>query len=290
MNSVFHIEDMVKSFKDFKLGPINLDLKSGQVTGLVGPNGAGKTTLLNCLAGLVVPERGSITILDKSQVQSDSTWKLDFGYVVDEPTFYENWTGVQNLNFVSKFYPSWSQSFADELVRRLECPVNKKASKMSRGNRVKLSLISVLARRPKLLLLDEPTAGLDPLVRAELLETLWELLTDEDQTIFYSTHNISDLGTMADELVFIKDGSLRLRSAKDDLTNLWRKITFKSGNSKLDLPGFVNYIIEGNDHMVISEDCESSLEALKDHNVEDIKSTRLSLDEIVVWVLKKEKN
>ena len=290
MISAFQIDDMVKSFKDFKLGPINLNLKPGQVSGLVGPNGSGKTTLLNCLSGLIVPDTGSITIVDKPLVLNDTTWKFDVGYVVDEPNFYENWSGASNLKFVSRFYPSWSQSFADELVKRLECPIKKKASKMSKGNRVKLSLISVLARRPKLLLLDEPTSGLDPLIRAELLETLWELLADENQTIFYSTHNISDLGAMADELVFIRDGDLKRRSAKDDLTNVWRKITFRSDNPKFDLPGVVKYKVDGKDHLVISEICDSTLEALKIYDVEDIKSNRLSLDEIVVWILRKEDN
>ena len=290
MNFAFNIKDMVKSYKDFKPGPINLDLKPGHVCGLVGPNGAGKTTLLNCLSGLIIPERGSISIVDRPLDLNDQSWKHEVGYVVDEQNFYENWTGARNLNFISKFYPSWSQSFADELVKRLECPIKKKASKMSKGNRVKLSLISVLARKPKLLLLDEPTAGLDPLIRAELLETLWELLADENQTIFYSTHNISDLGTMADEIVFIRDGIIKRRSDKDDLTNVWRKITFRSTNSKLALPGVIDYKIDGNDHLVISENCDSTLESLKTHEVEDIKSNRLGLDEIVVWVLRKEKS
>ncbi|MDP8237605.1 MAG: ABC transporter ATP-binding protein [Candidatus Hatepunaea meridiana] len=288
MSYSFCIDNMTKSFGDFVLGPIDLTLEKGVSLGLIGANGAGKTTLLNCLSGLIIPNSGDISILDRKLNLFDKTWKRQIGYITDEPIFYENWTGAKNLRFLSKYFPEWSKEFEDELIKRFNCPVNKKTRDLSKGERVMLAIISVLARKPKLLLLDEPTAGLDPVNRSRLLELLWDLLKEGEQSIFYSTHIISDVGNIAEELVFINEGKLTLRTPKDSLTNKWRKMTFIHQDPALNLSSIVESRIEGLKRLIVSSDYNVTLSELREAKAEEIETTRIGLDEIVVHILKEE--
>jgi ABC-2 type transport system ATP-binding protein len=216
MNKAFELKGLTKEFPDFKLGPLNLDLEPGQVLGYVGPNGSGKTTTMHCIVGLVKVDSRKTEIFGRENDPNNIEWKFDIGYVGDKQVFYENWSGAKNLKFISQFYPSWSDQIAADLISRFELPIEKRAKELSGGNRVKLSLVQVLARNPKLLILDEPTAGLDPVVRTELLDVLFELLADGDKAIFYSTHILNDISRLADELAFIENGHIKLKSLKDD--------------------------------------------------------------------------
>jgi ABC-2 type transport system ATP-binding protein len=218
MAKAFELKGLTKEFPEFKLGPLNLDLEPGKVLGYVGPNGSGKTTTMHCMVGLVKADSGKTEIFGRDNDPNQIDWKYDIGYVGDKHVFYENWSGAKNLKFISKFYPSWSDKMAQDLIKRFELPVEKRAKDLSSGNRVKLSLVQVLSRFPKLLILDEPTAGLDPVVRTELLDVLFEILEDGEKAIFYSTHILTDISRLADELAFLNDGKIMVKSQKDDLT------------------------------------------------------------------------
>ncbi|MCB0296743.1 MAG: ABC transporter ATP-binding protein, partial [Calditrichaeota bacterium] len=213
-------------------------------------------------------------------------WKLDIGYVGDVHVFYENWSGEKNLRFLSQFYPKWSDAFVRELARRFNLPLDKKARALSGGNRVKLSLIGALAHSPRLLLLDEPTAGLDPVVRAEVLDTLFEVLEDGERAIFYSTHILSDISRLADELAFLDDGRIKLRAAKEDLTEQWRKISFRLQGADLQIAAAVSHRREGRDHQVVSSNFRETLRQLGELGAENVLENRMSIDEIAVHILK----
>jgi len=275
----------VKSYPDFQLGPLQLDLDAGMVLGYIGPNGAGKTTTMHCLTGLVKADSGSMRIFGRPNRPNSTDWKLDIGYVGDVHVFYERWSAAKNLNFLSKFYPNWSDTLVAELADRFQLPLNKKAKELSTGNRVKLSLVSALAHSPKLLLLDEPTAGLDPVVRAEVLDTLFEILEDGERAIFYSTHILSDISRLADELAFLVNGTITLRSAKDDLVEKWRNVSFKLDGG-MAIRETVQHKSEGSEHQVVSRDFLETISHLRSIGATDIRDSRMTIDEIAVFILK----
>lgn len=286
MVKAFEFREVVKTYPDFQLGPLNLDLEPGTVLGYVGPNASGKTTTMHCLVGLVKAASGEMQVFGRVNDPNKPQWKLDIGYVGDAHVFYENWTGERNLRFLSKFYPDWSDSLVLDLARRFNLPLDKKVKTLSSGNRVKLSLVSALAHSPRLLLLDEPTAGLDPVVRTEVLDVLFEVLADDERAIFYSTHILSDIGRLADELAFLDNGQIKLRAGKDDLTENWRKISFRHPQANLNFAGTVIHQQEGADHQIITSDGQAALRQLGELHAENILENRMSIDEIAVQILK----
>jgi len=290
MTKAFEIDNLVKNYPEFQLGPLNFDLDAGTVLGYIGPNGAGKTTTLHALVGLIKVDQGEMKIFGRRNNPNKPAWKYDIGYVGDVHVFYENWSGEKNLNFISQFYPNWSNEHATELIRRFNVPLKKKAKEMSRGNRVKLSLVSALAHSPKLLLLDEPTSGLDPVVRAEVLDVLFEVLEDGERAIFYSTHILSDINRLADELAFLDNGEVLLRTQKYELTEKWRRISFRSDQPTGKLVSVVKHEQEGSNHQITSTNFPATMRQLTELGVENIQENRMTIDEIAVQILKGGKN
>jgi ABC-2 type transport system ATP-binding protein len=289
MSQAFKISGLMKDFPEFRLGPLDLELEPGMVLGYVGPNGSGKTTTMHCMVGLLKSDKGQIEIFGRENDPNNVDWKFDIGYVGDKHVFYENWDGAKNLKFLSEFYPNWSDNYVAQLVERFQVPLNKRAKDLSSGNRVKLSLIGALAHSPKLLILDEPTAGLDPVVRTELLDVLFEVVETGERAIFYSTHILTDISRIADELAFLDNGKLKMKVAKDDLTDNWRKITFKLNTDKIELKDVVQTEKQGNEYRIISSDYKNTLEQLNGLDAENIMETRMSVDEIAVEILKNNK-
>ena len=290
MEKAFQCFDTVKMYPEFRLGPLNIELEPGTVLGYIGPNGSGKTTTMHCLTGLVKADSGTMEIFGRRNDPLKPEWKYDIGYVGDEHVFYERWSGEKNLKFISQFYPNWSDGLAAKLAKRFEIPLNKQAKELSHGNRVKLSLITALAHSPRLLLFDEPTSGLDPVVRNEVLDVLFEIMESGERAIFYSTHILSDINRLADELAFIIDGRVVLRTAKDDLTDQWRTISFRLAEEHVQFEAAVSLHKSGKDHRVVSYDSEATLHQLKALGAENIRENRMSIDEIAVQILREKKN
>lgn len=286
MEKAFEFKNVVKTFPGFQLGPLDFGLEPGVVLGYIGPNGAGKTTTMHCLVGLLKADNGEMKIFGHPNDPYKPGWKLDIGYVGDVHVFYEKWSAEKNLKFISKFYPHWADKKAAELAKRFRLPLHKRARDLSTGNRVKLSLVSALAHSPKLLILDEPTAGLDPVVRTEFLDELYEVLQDGERAIFYSTHILSDIKRLVDELAFIDEGQIFLRAAKEDLSEKWRKISFKLSREKVTCEAVVHHQGEGDRHQVISSDFEKTLAHLKKLGAGSIEENRMSIDEIAVQIMK----
>jgi ABC-2 type transport system ATP-binding protein len=286
MEKAFQYINTVKTFQDFKLGPIDLDLEPGTVLGLIGPNGAGKTTLIQCLVGLLRPDSGEIRVFGRLNDLNNPLWKLDIGYVGELHPFWDRWSGAKNLQFLSRFYPDWSQKKVAELAERFRFPLGKRVKDLSTGNRVKLSLIRALAQQSRLLLLDEPTTGLDPVVRAEVQDVLFETIEAGDRAILYATHVLSEISRLADELVFLDEGRIRLRTSKEELTERWRKISFRLSQKPTSFESFTSHRAEGTSHRVISSNYPATLRQLRELGAEDIQDTPMTIDEIAVQILK----
>lgn len=286
MTQAFKLNGLTKSFQEFKLGPLDLELEPGVVMGYIGPNGSGKTTTMHCMVGLVKADGGSVDIFGKENDPNKPEWKLDIGYVGDKHVFYENWSGEKNLSFLKQFYPNWDQQLEQELIKRFEVPITKRAKELSSGNRVKLSLIGALSHRPRLLILDEPTAGLDPVVRTEFLDVLFEVIESGKRAIFYSTHILSDISRIADELTFVNNGQISLKTPKDDLTENWRRISFKLSDYNENFENVVEVEKENSNYRIVSSNYQESLSQLRQLGAENIQETRMSVDEIVVHIIR----
>ena len=290
MSKAFSFKNVVKTYRDFQLGPLDIELEPGVVLGYVGPNASGKTTTMHCLVGLVRADRGEMEIFGRRIDLHHPEWRQDLGYVGDAHVFYENWTGERNLRFLAQFYPKWSNEIVADLARRFNLPLQKKAKELSSGNRVKLSLIAALAHSPRLFVLDEPTSGLDPVVRSEVLEVLFEVVESGERAIFYSTHILSDISRLADELAFLSEGQLLLRTGKDDLIDRWRRISFRLEGEVLEFAAVVRHRQEGRDHQIVSSDFETTRRQLAELGAENVLENRMSIDEIAVQILKDVKN
>ena len=286
MEKAFQYKNVIKTFPEFKLGPLNLDLEPGTVLGFVGPNGSGKTTTIQCLVGLLRVESGEMEVFGRPNDLNKPGWKLDIGYVGDIQVFYERWTGQRNLDFLSQFYPGWSNERTSELAKRFNLPLHKRAKDLSTGNRVKLSLVAALAHSPRLLLLDEPTSGIDPVVRTEVLDVLFEILETGERAILYATHILPEISRLADELAFIDNGNIWLRTPKEDLTERWRRITFLLEGNDLEFKSTVYHQTKDNHHQIISTDFEITLQNLRELGAENIQENHMTIEEIAVQILK----
>ena len=284
--AAFAVRGLAKRYPGFTLGPLDLELEPGRVLGFVGPNGSGKTTTLHCMMGLAVPDAGTVEVCGRVNDPGDVLWRQEVGFVGEEQGFWADWTVAENLAVVGSFQPRWSTSRVRELARRFDLPLGHKVKTLSKGNRAKLALVAALGHAPRLLLLDEPTAGLDPVVRAEVLDVLWEVLEDERRAIFYSTHVLSDIARLADELVFLREGRVLQRSVKDELVEAWRRVSFRLAIGATQLPGVVSARQVRAEHQVITCDHEATLAAIRGAGAESIEVSRLTVDEIAVEILK----
>ena len=217
MNAI-KLSHINKSFGDFAIRDLNLTVPSGTICGLVGENGAGKSTTIRLLMGVLRPDSGTASVLgaDVSSPEFRDV-KEDVGVVLDEAYFPESLNAVQVGKIMAATYRRWDQRLYDSYLKRFDLPQNKQFKDYSRGMRMKLAIAVALSHQPKLLVLDEATAGLDPIVRDEVLDIFNEFTREEDHSILISSHILSDLEKLCDYIAFIHKGDLLFCEEKDQL-------------------------------------------------------------------------
>ncbi len=213
-----------KTYKHFALRDVNLSLERGTVAGLIGPNGAGKSTTMRIMMGLVQPEQGSVSVLGKTISSNEAAAKQEIGYFADDMRLYKPESIRWHMQFVRSLYPTWDDQYAAQLLERFGLIDQQLVKGLSHGQRVKAMLLLILARRPKLLILDEPTNGLDPVAKQEILAELMRVVEDPDRTILYSTHNTQDVEQISDSITFIDRGRVIASSNRDDFLEKWKRI------------------------------------------------------------------
>lgn len=215
-NEAAVLRGVQKRYKDFTLGPVDLTVPAGTIVGLVGENGAGKTTTLKLLCGVNPADAGEITLLGSQP--SDPAARARLGVVFEDAYFYGGLNAEQIGKSMSGiFAAAWDAPAYTDLLQRFGLDAHKKVSEYSRGMRMKLSLATALAHKPDLLVLDEATAGLDPVVRSEMLDLFLEFIQDEGHSILMSSHITSDLEQVADSIAYLHHGKLLFHEDKDAL-------------------------------------------------------------------------
>ena len=213
MNSI-EIRNLQKNYKNFSLNIDNLDIPEGYITGFIGPNGSGKTTTIKSLLGMVKPDSGEIKILN-SNINKDTKTKENIAYVGDESGFLEE-SKLSNLHkIISKFYPNWDESLYQNYLTKFNIDESKLYKDLSKGQKKQFELIMALSHHPKLLIMDEPTSSLDPIIRNEFLELMQNHIEMDSMTVFYSTHITTDLDKSADYIVMVYNGEILLQGEKD---------------------------------------------------------------------------
>ena len=222
MGHSLQVTDLIYTFPGFDFGPVSLSLKPGRITGVLGPNGAGKSTLLNLLTQQLRPAGGRIAYADREIRWDDPHWKACFSYIRETPTFYDELRVREVLRFVGRIYERWDAGLAERLSDRLQLDAEKRVGNLSKGNLVKLGLVAGISSRAELLVLDEPTAGLDPSVRAGIQQTLRELMTEQkdDLLVILSSHIFEDLEEVADDLLILRNGSVIFESTAQELARM----------------------------------------------------------------------
>ncbi len=205
----------------------NLDLTvlPNRITAFLGLNGAGKSTTIRMLLGMIRPTEGSGRVLgcDIEDPQESVKMRHDVAYVSEDKRLYNYMTVGQIIRFTSGFFPAWRSDMAATLLRKYELPADRKVSRLSKGMRTKLALLLAIARRPKLLILDEPSEGLDPRSEEQLLETL---VTEsaEGTSVFFSSHQIEEVERISDQVCVIHRGTLVMDTSIDELRESWRRV------------------------------------------------------------------
>ena len=216
MNAL-EIKNISKTYKNFKLDDISFVLPCGHIMGLIGENGAGKSTIINCILDIIEKDSGSISVLGQKNDKNNVSLKENIGVVLDASDVYDNYTVKQVENIMKDVYKQWNHEVYDYYIQKFALPLNKMIKDFSRGMKMKMAITIALSHQPKILILDEATSGLDPIMRDEILDVFMEFVQDENHAILLSSHISSDLEKIADYITFVHEGKLILSTSKDEL-------------------------------------------------------------------------
>lgn len=285
MNAI-EIHNVSKQFGTVSaVDTVSFEVKEGQVFGFLGPNGAGKTTTIRMMMDFIRPDSGSISILGKDAQKHETELKKEMGYLSGEVHLYENWTGERHIAFINKL--NGTQDISTELIERLGLDPTKKTKQLSSGNKQKLGLILAFMSKPKLLILDEPTNGLDPLLQKEVYELIREAVAG-GATVFMSSHNLPEVERVCDHVGIIRKGKIiateSIRSLKGKKIFTVRVQFAKKVDSKHFLESDTELVQEIQDGFIIKvkKDINSLLAKIQEYSVTDLEVSQASLEDVFI--------
>jgi len=217
METVMELKNLAKQYEGFRLDNVNITLPKGSIMGFVGENGAGKSTTIKLILNLIHRDSGAVTVFGLDNIKDERQIKEDIGVVLDESSFPDNMNAASVGKIMRHIYKNWDSAVYAGRLQAFALPPEKPVKDYSRGMKMKLSIAVALSHKAKLLILDEATSGLDPIVRDEILDIFMEFIQDEEHSIFLSSHIISDLEKIADYITFIHKGKILFSEPKDDL-------------------------------------------------------------------------
>ncbi|GGD80342.1 ABC transporter ATP-binding protein [Paenibacillus nasutitermitis] len=231
--SVIRLQEIVQKRKHFELGPVNLNIPQGYVTAIVGPNGSGKSSLFRLMLDLSKPDSGQIEMLgERIGNGRDHLLKQKIGYVPEQSIeMDDHLTADKKADFIRKWYPNWDLNLYRELLRRFDVETSLKLGKMSKGMRRKFDLAVAMAHQPQLLMLDEPSSGLDPIAWKTMIDVLHRYMERGDRTILMASHIVDEVRRLADYIVFMVHGRMLGMYEKDTLLESWYVLYLDTGGS-----------------------------------------------------------
>jgi len=286
MPYALEIRGLEKRYRNFTLGPLDLSVPPGAIYGFVGPNGSGKTTTIDLIFGMGAKDAGSISVLGFDHVADEVEMKKRVGYVSPELNF-QPWGRVRNvIHFVRGFYPTWDAHYADDLLRAFHITPDERILSLSFGARTKLALVLALAWRPPVLVLDEPTTGLDAISKQQVFSELLSAVREGDRTVFISSHAITDLERFADHVGMIKHGRLIFEGEITEVLDRYRFVDFTVERPTeielADHPGVLVQAKAANRWRVLLDRSRATIDWLKSRGATDISDAPLTLEELFV--------
>jgi ABC-2 type transport system ATP-binding protein len=281
---IIDIKNLDRQFAEKKaLDNVSLQVTKGQVFGIVGENGAGKTTLIKHILGLYKAQQGSVSVFGLDPVKFPKQVLSRIGYLSEEPDLPDWMTIPQFMNYMSAFYPSWDHQYANQLIKLFDVEPNKKIKQLSKGQKARIGLCAAQAHRPDLLLLDEPSSGLDPIVRKEILTAVIRTVVDEGRTVILSSHLLDEIERVCDHLVMFSKGKVLLSEPMETVLQNHFKITVRSTeNQQWDQFQEIYQILKNNDEWELH--CfgveQQLIQNMQQNGIEILDQQLLSLNEI----------
>lgn len=217
MEPILQIKDLTKKYKNFTLDHVSMEIPQGMIYGLVGENGAGKTTTISAILNMVEKNEGTITVFGRDYEQAEREIKQDIGVVIDGLGPYSGYYVKDIHPIMKKIYENWDRDLFFGYLDSFKLPLDKKIKDLSKGMSVKLNFAIALSHHPRLLILDEATSGLDPVMRDEILSLLQEFVLDGTNSVLLSTHITSDLDKIADYVMLLHEGKVMFEKTKEEL-------------------------------------------------------------------------
>ena len=270
MDEILQIKDLTKSYRDFKLDRVSFSIPKGSIMGLIGENGAGESTTINAILGLIKKDKGTVRFWGK-ELDSSKQIKENIGVVFDGINFYETLTPEKVGKICAAAYKQWDSSTYQKFLERFSLSKGKEIKTLSKGMKMKLSIAAALSHRPKLLILDEATSGLDPVMRADILEIFAEFVREGGHSILMSSHITTDLEKVADYITFIHRGKVLFCKRKSELCRDYGMIRCESDLfEKFDRADILAYRREGNQWNILVGDKEMAKNKYKNVVVDTI--------------------
>jgi ABC-2 type transport system ATP-binding protein len=249
MDNNISVRNLCKQLKDFYLDNVSFDVPKGRIVGFIGENGAGKSTTINLILNEMKKDSGQVQVFGVDHTVP--TVRENIGVAFDECNFHDVFTIADIEKILKGVYKTWDSDLFTRYLKKFKIPTTKTIGNFSKGMKMKLSIICAMAHRPKLLILDEATTGLDPVVRDEVLDLFLEFIQDEDCSIFFSSHITSDIQKIADYVILIHQGKIIFEEEKDNL--IYNYGVAKCGKEKFASLSPDDYIIHRTTHL--SEEC-----------------------------------
>ena len=287
MENILELQQVSKTFSksNFTLNNVSFSLPYGAILGFVGENGAGKTTTIGCILNTIARDGGSVKLFGREMLDADTDIREKIGVVYDGDNFPGHWTAEQLSKVMQGFYTNWDDELFGKYLEEFQLPSKQRIKHFSRGMTMKLAIAAALSHHPQLLILDEATSGLDPIMRDEMLDVFLDFVLEEDHSILLSSHITSDLEKVADYITFIHNGRLIMTVSKNDLVYNYAVMRCKESQFlALDRSDMIAYRKRDFQIDVLVPDGKEAQRKYKDVVVDHV-----SLDEIMLLLVKGER-
>lgn len=292
MSNILELQHVSKTFSKqrnmgsaFTLDNISFSLPYGSILGFVGENGAGKTTTIGCILNTIVNKEGTIKLFGRKMEDADTDLREKIGVVYDGDNFPSYWTPIELSQIMQGFYKNWDASLFQEYLDRFQLPARQKMKNYSRGMNMKLAIAAAISHHPQLLILDEATSGLDPVMRDEMLDVFLEFVQEEDHSILLSSHITSDLEKIADYITFIHNGKIIMTASKNDL--VYNYGVMRLGESQFQALDPKDFLAYRKRDLQIDVLVANKKEAARKYK--DVIIDHTSIDEIMLLLIKGER-